>query len=54
MATSKPLEVPVPDPVAASPWPTWPAADADHLLVTGTQMAELESQLFTIACRWRP
>jgi len=47
MATSKPLEVPVPDPVAASPWPTWPAADADHLLVTGTQMAELESQLFT-------
>lgn len=47
MATSQPLEVPVPDPVAASPWPTWPAADADHLLVTGTQMAELESQLFT-------
>jgi len=41
-----PLEVPLTDPVAASPWPTWPPADADHLLVTGAQMAELESQLF--------
>ena len=40
------LEVPLPDPVASSPWPTWPPADANHLLVTGAQMAELESQLF--------
>ena len=40
------LEVPLPDPVASSPWPTWPPADAKHLLVTGAQMAELESQLF--------
>ena len=40
------LEVPLPDPVASSPWPTWPPADAHHLLVTGAQMAELESQLF--------
>ena len=41
-----PLEAPLPDPVATRPWPAWPLADADHLLVTGAQMAALESQLF--------
>ena len=41
-----PLEAPLPDPAASSPPPCWPRADADHLLVTGGQMAALESQLF--------
>jgi hydroxyethylthiazole kinase-like uncharacterized protein yjeF len=35
---------------SAGPWPdpphSWPARDADHLLVTGDQMADLEQQLF--------
>ncbi len=29
-----------------SPFPIWPAADADHLLVTAAQMAALEERLF--------
>jgi len=33
------------EPIPA-PLNTWPARDADHLLVTGEQMAELEQQLF--------
>ena len=41
-----PQELPLPDPVAARAWPAWPQADANHLLVTSAQMAELENQLF--------
>jgi NAD(P)H-hydrate epimerase len=33
------------EPIPAPPH-SWPARDADHLLVTGEQMAELEQQLF--------
>ncbi|MEB3260897.1 MAG: NAD(P)H-hydrate dehydratase [Cyanobacteriota bacterium] len=33
-------------PPGASPAPSWPARDADHLLVSGAQMADLEAQLF--------
>jgi NAD(P)H-hydrate epimerase len=41
-----PPEAPLPDSVTNHPWPSWPLADADHLLVTGRQMAQLENQLF--------
>ncbi len=41
-----PLEAPLADSIGGGPWPAWPQADADHLLVTGAQMADLESQLF--------
>ena len=46
MATTMPLEAPLSDPAATSQAPTWPRADADHLLVTGGQMAAIENQLF--------
>jgi hydroxyethylthiazole kinase-like uncharacterized protein yjeF len=32
--------------LGGAPHPSWPARDADHLLVTGAQMAALEHQLF--------
>ena len=41
-----PLEAPLPNRSSGSPVPPWPPADADHLLVTGSQMAALENQLF--------
>ena len=41
-----PPEAPLPQPASGSPGARWPAADADHLLVTGSQMAALENQLF--------
>ena len=39
-------EAPLPHPTSGFPGPGWPAADADHLLVTGSQMAALENELF--------
>lgn len=36
----------VPEPALTLPLPAWPGRDADHLLVSGSQMAELERQLF--------
>ena len=41
-----PPEAPLPHPASGFPGPGWPAADADHLLVTGSQMAALENELF--------
>ena len=41
-----PLEAPLLHSVTKRPWPSWPQPDADHLLVTGRQMAELEHHLF--------
>ncbi len=40
------LPIMEPRPPAGSPVLPWPAPDADHLLVTAGQMAELERQLF--------
>jgi NAD(P)H-hydrate epimerase len=36
----------LPEPALTLPLPAWPGRDADHLLVSGSQMAELERQLF--------
>jgi len=36
----------LPDPALTLPLPAWPGRDAEHLLVSGSQMAELERQLF--------
>ena len=36
----------MPDPALTLPLPAWPGRDAEHLLVSGSQMAELERQLF--------
>ena len=36
----------LPESALTLPLPAWPGRDADHLLVSGSQMAELERQLF--------
>lgn len=36
----------LPNTSLTSPLPAWPGRDADHLLVSGSQMADLERQLF--------
>ncbi len=36
----------LPNTALTPPLPAWPGRDADHLLVSGSQMAELERQLF--------
>ena len=36
----------MPDPALTLPLPAWPGRDAEHLLVSGSQMADLERQLF--------
>ena len=36
----------LPEPALTLPLPAWPGRDADHLLVSGSQMADLERQLF--------
>ena len=36
----------MPEPALTPSLPAWPGRDADHLLVSGSQMAELERQLF--------
>ena len=36
----------LPEPALTPPLPAWPGRDAEHLLVSGSQMADLERQLF--------